>query len=140
MNKSINMKKMTQKEFDDYMVMDLIPDVSEDEDSELVIVLTKKGKFKFAKECVSCHDFILLEKEYDLPKVVVDSTQTEETKSYLEILTGLDVYDLADITECECYDDMDDSIEIDEDDEYDEDCDYEKDDYLDEDSYDDEDY
>ena len=83
MNKSINTKKMTQKEFDDYMVMDLIPDVSEDEDSELVIVLTKKGKFKFAKECESCHDFILLEKEYDLPKVVVDSTQTEEKTQIL---------------------------------------------------------
>ena len=102
---TMNMKRMTQKEFDEYVVTSLIPEIQEEHGSDLIILLTDAESFKFAKECELCHDYILLDKEYDIPKVMKAIIHNREILSYLEVLTGLDVYELNEVNECECYDD-----------------------------------
>lgn len=97
------MKKLSQEEFDRLMIFELIPDLKEDYGDINYIVLTKKGKFQFAKECQECHDVILIEKEYDMATEIT-KTIGDDPKSYLEILTELDVVTLYEIDECECFD------------------------------------
>ena len=128
----MNMKKMTQKEFDDYVATVLIPEIQEEYGKELIILLTESGRFKFAKECEACHDYVLLDGEYDIPKEMITIVRNSEIMSYLEVLTGLDVYEFSEINECECFDD---EVDIEVEDDYYEDP-YE-DDLLAEDAYDD---
>lgn len=128
---TVNMKKMTQKDFDEYVVTCLIPEIQEEHGSNLVIVLTETGRFKFAKECESCHDYIILDEEYEIPRVMIETIHNSEIVSYLEVLTGLDVYESGEINECECFED---EIDIDQDNYSDE---LYEDDLLAEDTYDD---
>lgn len=128
----MNMKKMTQKEFDDYVATILIPEIQDEHGKELVILLTESGCIKFAKECESCHDYVVINGTYDIPKEMRTIVQDSEIISYLEVLTGLDVYELNEINECECFDD---EVDIEEDEDYYEES-YE-DDLLPEDAYDD---
>jgi len=98
------MKKMSQIDFDKYIILDLIPEL-EDEFGKLSnIVLLGKGKFKFAKECEECHNLVLLDTIYDMPKEITKVIGSDPS-IYLETLTGLDIVNYEEIDECECFDD-----------------------------------
>ncbi|RHB41807.1 hypothetical protein DW886_14715 [Enterocloster aldenensis] len=131
-----NIKNFTQKEYDDYVTLELIPELTEDYGDFDTIILKNK-KIHFAKTCQSCGDFVLIGKDYDLCKSFIDM-ETEVIKQYLGMITGLEVIDQDECLECECFesetiddpetdDELDDFIledEIDEDTEVDFDEDY----------------
>lgn len=104
----MNTKKLSQVEFDRYMILTLIPEMEEEIGLPFCIVLTGKGKFQFAKECEECHELKIMGKEYDISKEILKAGE-DNVATYLETLTGIDVVRFEDITECEC---LDDDIEI----------------------------
>lgn len=99
----MNTKKMTQKEFDEYVMLTLIPELEEEHGTLSCLIMNDK-RIMFARECEVCHDLILIKEVWDLPKEII-STEESNIKTYLEILTNMDVYNLDDILECECFDD-----------------------------------
>lgn len=100
----MNMKKMQQEEFDKYLSFDLIPDLQEEYGGIDYIVLTREGKFQFAKECKECRGIILIDREYDMTAEIT-KISGEDSRSYLEMLTELDVAALEEIEVCECSND-----------------------------------
>lgn len=122
----MNMKKMSQEEFDKYMILELIPEIEEDFGKITHIVLTKKGKFKFANECEECHELVMFNKEFDISREILN-TIGDDASTYLETLTELDVVYYDDIIECECFED-----EIISDDEIDDTEDFYENPYIDE--------
>lgn len=131
-----NIKNFTQKEYDDYVTLELIPELTE-EYGDFDTIILKNKKIHFAKTCQSCGDLILIGKDYDLCKSIIDM-EPEVIKQYLGMITGLEVIEQDECLECECFesetiddpeidDELDDLIledDVDEDTELDLDEDY----------------
>lgn len=96
-----NIKNFTQKEYDDYVTLELIPELIE-EYGDFDTIILKNKKIHFAKTCQSCGDFVLIGKDYDLCKSFI-GMEKEVIKQYLGMITGLDVIDQDDFFECECF-------------------------------------
>lgn len=95
-------KRLTQKEYDDYLTLDLIPELI-DEYGEFDTIIRKNKKIHFAKTCKVCGDLIPIGKDYDMCKYLLDM-ETEVINQYLSMITGLEVVEHDDCLECECYD------------------------------------
>lgn len=97
-----NLKTMTQTEYDNFVSLELIPDL-EDEYGEFDTLIIKDNQIQFAKICNKCGDVILLGKTFDINNKLTIIDFDSKTR-YFEILTDLDVCNFYDVLECECYD------------------------------------
>ncbi|WP_373261876.1 hypothetical protein [Hungatella hathewayi] len=96
-----NIKKFTQEEYDKYVTLELIPELTEDYGNFDTIILKNK-KIHFAKTCQSCGDIVRIGKDYDLCKSIIDM-EPEVIKQYLGMITGLEVIEQDECLECECF-------------------------------------
>lgn len=113
-----NIKRMTQNEYDNYLLMDVIPDLQEEHGEFDSLILGEKC-LQFARTCKKCKDLIPVGRSYKLREELVDLDSDFKTR-YFEILTELEVVSQNQVLECECYDEKDEDGECDEMDEYDE--------------------
>jgi len=95
-----NIKKMYQHEYDNYLTLEVIPELVEEFGSITTIIL-KNNRLQFAKTCDICGDYIVVGKEYDLCKEMLDF-ESDVKSRYFEILTEFDVVDQNQLIECEC--------------------------------------
>lgn len=99
----MNTKKMTQEEYDKYLVCTLIPEIKE-EYGDVTTVILKGTRIHFAKTCEVCGDLILIDKDFDLCSNAKNADK-DSLITYLGILTELEVVDYDELSECECFED-----------------------------------
>ena len=113
-------KHMSQEEFDKYLILSIIPEVTDEYEEPSAIILYPNKEIQFAKECELCHDYILLGNKIEIPNVLLE-VKNSDVKNYLGCLTELDVFDYDEISECECDADEIDSDYYEEEDSFEED-------------------
>ena len=120
-----NFKTMKLSEFDNYVSLDLIPELIV-EYKWIDTLILYDTHIRFAKTCKKCGDLILVGPEYNLCSELTKVDMDSKIR-YFEILTDLEIITHNQLIECECFDDEFDYEDEDEPEE-DEDC---YDNYLD---------
>lgn len=99
-------KNMTQVEYDNYISLELLPDLK-DEYGNVDVVVLKDSSIYFARICERCGDIIPIGSTYNIYDELM-KVDSDSKIRYFELLTDLDVLNGNQVLECECYEDEDD--------------------------------